>query len=69
MAHVMDPQPPAAADAQLHEWLALTPEEPLEPQLEIVDPHHHLCAHHPKGRTPTAKRGPRRRRLTVTTPS
>ena len=47
MAHVMDPQPPAAADAQLHEWLALTPEEPLEPQLEIVDPHHHLCAHHP----------------------
>ena len=24
------------------EWLALTPEEVLEPELEIVDPHHHL---------------------------
>jgi len=23
-------------------WLALTPEEPLEPDLPIVDPHHHL---------------------------
>jgi L-fuconolactonase len=24
------------------EWLALTAEDALEPELEIVDPHHHL---------------------------
>jgi L-fuconolactonase len=26
-------------------WLALTPEEPLEPELPICDPHHHLWDH------------------------
>ena len=32
-----------AADSDLHRWLAKAPEEPtLEPELEIVDPHHHL---------------------------
>ena len=25
-----------------HDWLALTVEEPLEPELPICDPHHHL---------------------------
>ncbi|RPH77646.1 MAG: amidohydrolase, partial [Candidatus Rokuibacteriota bacterium] len=25
-----------------HDWLALTPEAPLEPGLPICDPHHHL---------------------------
>ena len=25
-----------------HEWLGLTVEEPLEPELPICDPHHHL---------------------------
>lgn len=25
-----------------HDWLALTVEEPLEPDLLICDPHHHL---------------------------
>ena len=25
-----------------HEWLARTVEEPLEPELPICDPHHHL---------------------------
>jgi predicted TIM-barrel fold metal-dependent hydrolase len=25
-----------------HDWLALTPEGPLEPELPICDPHHHL---------------------------
>ena len=25
-----------------HDWLALTIEEPLEPDLPICDPHHHL---------------------------
>lgn len=28
--------------AEFYAWLQLTPEEPLEPELEIVDPHHHL---------------------------
>ena len=31
------PGPPALLD-----WLALTHEEPMEPLLPIVDPHHHL---------------------------
>ena len=30
-----------------HEWLALTPEEPLEPALPICDPHHHLWDQQP----------------------
>jgi len=25
-----------------HDWLALTVEEPIEPELPICDPHHHL---------------------------
>jgi L-fuconolactonase len=32
----------AATKKAFDEWLALTPEEALEPELEIVDPHHHL---------------------------
>src|SRR5579859_576313 len=28
--------------SQNHAWLALTIEEPLEPDLPICDPHHHL---------------------------
>jgi predicted TIM-barrel fold metal-dependent hydrolase len=27
---------------ELDRWLATTPEEPLDPELEIVDPHHHF---------------------------
>ena len=30
-----------------HDWLALTPEEPLEPGLPICDPHHHLWDRQP----------------------
>jgi L-fuconolactonase len=33
------------------DWLALTPEEAIEPGLEICDPHHHLWAE-PTGRFP-----------------
>jgi hypothetical protein len=32
----------------LNEWLALVVEEPLEPLLPIVDPHHHLWLDHPE---------------------
>ena len=32
----------AANAASFAAWLAQTPEEALEPDLEIVDPHHHL---------------------------
>ena len=39
---VMKPPPCAEEDAALHRWLALTTEEPLEPDLAICDPHHHL---------------------------
>ncbi len=31
-----------AARPKNHEWLALTTEAPLEPELPICDPHHHL---------------------------
>ena len=31
-----------AARPKNHEWLALTTEAPLEPDLPICDPHHHL---------------------------
>ena len=45
--HVMAPPPCAEEDAELHRWLDLTTEEPLEPDLPICDPHHHLwCATH-----------------------
>ncbi len=30
-----------------HDWLALTPEAPLEPDLPICDPHHHLWDRQP----------------------
>ncbi len=39
---VMNPPPCAEEDAALHRWLDLTQEEPLEPDLAICDPHHHL---------------------------
>jgi hypothetical protein len=40
------PIPPCAEqDAELHRWLALTPEAPLEPELEIVDPVSCAAAH------------------------
>lgn len=39
---VMAPPPCAEEDAALHRWLALTDEAPLEPELPICDPHHHL---------------------------
>ena len=29
-------------DTTLLEWLALTPEDPVDPEQSIVDPHHHL---------------------------
>ena len=32
----------AANAASFSAWLAKTPEEALEPDLEIVDPHHHF---------------------------
>jgi predicted TIM-barrel fold metal-dependent hydrolase len=31
-----------------HDWLALTQEEPLDPQLPICDPHHHLWDKRPR---------------------
>ena len=31
-----------------HDWLALTPEPPLEPALPICDPHHHLWEFRPE---------------------
>eukprot|EP01052_Picozoa_sp_SAG31_P037595 SAG31_NODE_4880_length_2887_cov_3.746413_4_plen_95_part_00 len=41
----MQPPPCAQEDAALHGWLARTAEEPLERDLPICDPHHHLwCA-------------------------
>ncbi len=33
-----------AGPAILDVWLAQVPEEPMEPLLPIVDPHHHLYA-------------------------
>ena len=32
----------AAARMTNHDWLGLTVEEPLDPELPICDPHHHL---------------------------
>src|SRR5689334_2783302 len=32
----------SASSPSLDEWLALTKEEALEPQLPIIDPHHHF---------------------------
>jgi L-fuconolactonase len=31
-----------------HDWLALTPEPPLEPEIPICDPHHHLWEFRPE---------------------
>ena len=31
-----------------HDWLALTPEPTLEPELPICDPHHHLWEFRPE---------------------
>jgi predicted TIM-barrel fold metal-dependent hydrolase len=31
-----------------HDWLALTPEPPLEPEIPICDPHHHLWDFRPE---------------------
>lgn len=31
-----------------HDWLALTPETPLEPELPICDPHHHFWVSRPE---------------------
>ena len=31
-----------------NDWLALTPEPPLEPDLPICDPHHHLWEFRPE---------------------
>ncbi|MFN0026685.1 MAG: amidohydrolase family protein [Acidimicrobiales bacterium] len=35
----------ARTPAEHRDWLAQTVEEPLEPELAIVDPHHHLWTH------------------------
>src|SRR5579884_1349364 len=40
-----------AERAHLDDWLSLTPENALEPELPIIDPHHHLWntpARHPQ---------------------
>jgi L-fuconolactonase len=35
-----------------HDWLELTVEEPLDPDLQICDPHHHLWDHRPAAVAP-----------------
>ena len=44
-SRVVNAQPAAGStqsSAAMQTWLALTREEPLEPALPIIDPHHHL---------------------------
>jgi len=36
---------PARSPAEHEQWLARTAEDPIEPDLPIVDPHHHLWTH------------------------
>src|SRR4051812_18820044 len=51
-----------ASQSTNHDWLALTVEEPLEPDLPICDPHHHLwdwTTVDPEGLNPVVRVMPR----------
>jgi len=41
-----------AMKAANHDWLELTVEEPLDPDLRICDPHHHLWDNRPAAVAP-----------------